>query len=106
MRLQREARVAVERGDLFQGKRFAFGVVKGFNECPLNPGYVFGKACAPSSKVWILLEPLRKMRAEVAQRERAAGMLREICDRHRFEGPGANNRTKRWKIFGKRAQHA
>ena len=72
--LEAEAGAGVEGSDLVEGERSVLGVVKGFDEGPLDAGDVEGEAMAAAGVLGIAGEPLGKVGAEVAEGEGAAGM--------------------------------
>ena len=94
VRLQRETRIGIERGDLIQRERSVFGAVKCLHKRPLDAGDVDGKPMTAACKLRMRCKPFRQLRAKIAQRERAARMRREIGNRQLLEGARSDDRSR------------
>ena len=80
MGLQTKQRVAIERGDLIKRERRALGVVEGLDKSPLDADYIERQPMAAARVFRMRREPCGQAAAQIAQRERAAWVVDEICN--------------------------
>ena len=106
MGLKGEARIGVEGGDLVEGERGVLGVVKGFDEGPLDAGDIDGETVAAAGELGVGGEPLGQMRAEIAECERTAGMRGEIGDGQLLKGACAEDGAEGGEVLSQRAEYA
>ena len=106
MRLQRQQRVAVECGNLIDRERVVFGQIECFHKGPLDARHIHSQRMASGAVLRVGREPLWQFAAQIAQRERAAGIGREIRNGERVEGTAADHCAQARKILRQRAQHA